>query len=193
MADHYLVWMLIDYSVRIITLIAFFILYKEYILTRNMLYLDPVSYKRVLYIALPLALFGIVTFELIDNNLASINIYEGTVFPEITNRLLFWFDMSFGLVLVSVSEELLFHSYFYALFKDRISSNGLIFYSALIFAAIHWSNNLTNILGVFIWGVVAMKVFIRVGSIWPLIIAHTLVNFVLFTEMLPESWFKIDI
>ena len=190
-SDDYIVWLLIDYSVRIITLLALFMLYKDYILTKKSFFLGSYSYKRALVIGTGLALFGVIVFRLIEVNLTMINIYDGTSFPEIKNRILYWIDMSAGLVLVSFSEELVFHAYFYTVYKDKLSNFSLILFSAIIFSAIHWSNDLSNILGVFIWGIVSMQVFIRSQSAWPLIVGHILVNLILFLEILPDRWFVI--
>lgn len=189
-SDNYLVVMAVDYSIRIITLMTLFMLYKNYVLTKYTFYLHPYPYKKALFLGVALALFGVILFRLIEVNLTMINIYEGYSFPEIKNPWLYWFDMSVGLVLVSFSEELLFHAYFYTIYKSRFSTIGLVLFSSLLFAAIHWSNDLTNILGVFIWGVATMGLLIKTQSLWPLLIGHTLVNFVLFLEILPNGWFR---
>ncbi len=186
---HYSTWLIIDYSIRIFTLGAIFLLYKEYILSASMLYLHAYSLKKTLKYGLGFSLIGILLFRIIETHFTFINFYDGIHFPEITNPFWAWFDLTAGLILVAFSEELLLHSYFYALFKERFKERELILFSALLFAAIHWSNDLSNILGVFLWGLIAMKILIKTQSIWPLILAHFLTDFVLFAEVLPDSWF----
>lgn len=188
---HYATWLIIDYSIRIFTIVAIFFLYKEYVLNISMLYLHRYSLRKTLSYGLSFSIIGILLFRIIETHFTFVNFYQGIEFPEITNP--FWnvFDLSIGLLLVAFSEELLLHAYFYTLFKNRFNDRTLILLSALLFAAIHWSNDLSNIIGVFIWGMIAMKILIKTQSIWPLILAHFLTDFVLYAKLLPDSLFLL--
>ncbi|KIM11999.1 MAG: hypothetical protein KU37_03925 [Sulfuricurvum sp. PC08-66] len=181
-------WFITDYVVRIITLGLFFWLYKEYVVDRQFFYFNDISTAKAAVWGLSFGLFGIVLFLVIDANLSTLNFYEGSTFPTIENPLFYWFDMSVGLLLVAFSEELLFHSYFYTLYKDKLSAKSLVLISTLLFTAIHWSNDITNILGVAIWAFFAMILFIRLRTIWPLIVAHTVTNMILFMDIIPQEW-----
>ena len=190
-SDSYIKWMLVDYTVRLVTLIGLFVLYKEYIIDKGTFCFGSYPLNKTLGIVTVFTIVGVLIFVVIEANFQSLNFYKGTSFPEATNVYLHWFDLTIGLLLVALSEEVLFHSYFYALFKDRLAPRNLIILSALLFSLIHWSNDMTNILAVFIWALIAMKIFLHTKSIWPLVIVHLATNFILFIDVIDTNLFKI--
>jgi len=96
--------------------------------------------------------------------------------------LLFAIDMTIGLVLVAVSEELVFRK----LARDairRISRFGIVavVISALAFASIHISNGPGDTLQAFVIGIIFMSWYVRNGRLVPLIVAHYFFNLLIFT------------
>ncbi|MCW8915046.1 MAG: CPBP family intramembrane metalloprotease [Magnetovibrio sp.] len=88
------------------------------------------------------------------------------------------FDLSIGLIVVAVSEELVSRSVVRNIYERYWSSQfGLVFVSALLFALIHWGGGPTGMLMPFFAGVILMIVFIRTGSLLPGIAAHYAINF----------------
>lgn len=100
-------------------------------------------------------------------------------FPEITNPYFRAFDLSFGLLLVAVSEELIFRKLAFGwLSKAGLSQARIVLWSAVFFSVTHWSGGFTPLLNTFIMGVFYMMAYIRLGRIWPLVLAHWVHNFI---------------
>jgi CAAX prenyl protease-like protein len=52
--------------------------------------------------------------------------------------------------------------------------------SAILFAASHWENGFANVIGVFLFQLLAVWWFFRLGTLWPVIGAHFLIDVVFF-------------
>jgi uncharacterized protein len=98
-------------------------------------------------------------------------------YPAIETPALYWFDLSAGLALTAVAEELVFRTVARDVLARLFASEAaVVVISALIFAAIHWANGVGGLVLAFIAGVVLMAVYRRTGSIVPAMVAHFLVN-----------------
>jgi membrane protease YdiL (CAAX protease family) len=96
-------------------------------------------------------------------------------YPEIHGPL-YLFDMSFGLALVAVHEELCFRRAIpFALGKlgDGALSN---LASAALFGAFHWWTGIANMFVAAVFGIVALKITRRSGAIWPVMVIHFLAD-----------------
>lgn len=98
-------------------------------------------------------------------------------FPEIKPPLLHGFDLTVGLVLTAISEELVFRGALGAIMR-RYTNNRLliIMLSSVVFALIHWGTGFANITLAFIAGTLLMALFLRVNSTTPGIVVHYLVD-----------------
>lgn len=90
------------------------------------------------------------------------------------------FDLTVGLALTALAEELVFRRLFLDAFAKRWSPPALYLVSSTLFAAIHWSNGVGTIGGAFIAGVMLMWLTRRSGTVLPAIVAHFAINLVLF-------------
>jgi membrane protease YdiL (CAAX protease family) len=88
------------------------------------------------------------------------------------------FDLTLGLALVSFHEEVIFRRCAREIFPS-FCGNGtrLVIFSAILFAAYHWTTGLGNIIATFIFGVGAMIGFRRTEALWPMVAAHFLTDF----------------
>jgi membrane protease YdiL (CAAX protease family) len=94
------------------------------------------------------------------------------------------FDLTFGLLLVAVQEEVVFRRCAREVFGGYWGQGAvMILLSALLFSAYHWTTGLGNMVAVFIFGVYAMLFLRRTGALWPLIVAHFLNDFVQFSGL----------
>jgi len=103
-------------------------------------------------------------------------------FLKIDNPTLHFLDLSIGLFLVALSEELVFRKF--AL--SWLRSAGYIHWqiciiSAFFFAAIHWGNGLGRMSLTFLLGLCYMAVYLKLGRLWPLIVAHWITNVIAFS------------
>lgn len=102
-------------------------------------------------------------------------------FPVIEQRTLFWFDVTAGLALTAASEEVIFRGLFRSV-VERLGGGraAAIVASSLVFALVHWSNGVGNLVFTFLAGAVLMALYLRTGSLAPPILAHYAVDAALF-------------
>ena len=111
--------------------------------------------------------------------------------PVITSPVWNWIDLTFGLLMVGIVEELIFRGYMHT-FIDRYikSSFAVVVISSVAFSLIHWSLGLRAILITSIIGAVFMIAYIRTRSLPAIMLAHFAVNFIDFAGIIPKSIFK---
>lgn len=108
--------------------------------------------------------------------------------PASVSSIAAFVDLTIGLMLVSLSEETVFRGIVYASLKRRKFSNaGIIFVSAILFALIHISSGIPNTLAAAATGAVFMCAYIKTKSLWPVMIAHYLINLWHFTDLWQAS------
>ncbi len=94
-------------------------------------------------------------------------------------------DLSFGLALVAVHEEIVFRRCARAVLSLWWGDGAvMVMVSSLLFAAYHWTTGLGNIVAVFFFGLYAMLFYKRVGALWPMMVAHFLVDLVDFSGVI---------
>ncbi len=111
--------------------------------------------------------------------------------PAITSPLWDWIDLTFGLFMVGVFEEIVFRGYVHR-FLSRYTRNALaiVLISALAFGLIHWSLGLHAVVITSLIGAVFMIAYICTRSIPAIICAHFAVNFIDFAGVIPKSLFQ---
>ncbi len=97
-------------------------------------------------------------------------------FPHLDDPVARAIDLSFGLALTAVAEELVFRKLALNLFVDRLGSAGTLWFSSVLFGLIHWSSGLGPIVGGALIGAVFMLLLRKTNSVIPAIGAHYLVN-----------------
>jgi membrane protease YdiL (CAAX protease family) len=103
-------------------------------------------------------------------------------FPRIESDGLRIFDLTAGLALTAVVEELVFRRLFADVVGPLFRSEwGMVAASAILFGAIHWSAGIGSVVCATLAGVVLMVLMRRSGSLWPPVVAHYLTNLILFT------------
>lgn len=104
-------------------------------------------------------------------------------FPPVQNQLLLWFDVTIGLALVAISEELIYRRLLHDQLARLSPSRWMIYLgSGLIFAGLHIIQGAQSALTAFIAGLLLMYLYRLTNSILAPVIAHYLINL----------WFKID-
>jgi membrane protease YdiL (CAAX protease family) len=112
-----------------------------------------------------------------------------TRFPAPTNIALQLFDVTVGVVLAAISEEIVFRFYFMNLFLLRGASMRMtIVLSTLIFAAIHWSYGASTTIFAAFAGLLLSIGFIGTGNLAVSIIAHAVFDAVFFAGGVDALW-----
>jgi len=101
-------------------------------------------------------------------------------FPRIDQTWLVVFDLTVGLALTAVAEELVFRRLYLDTFAARLPTLPLYVVSAGLFAAVHWSIGVGTVAGTFVIGMMLLWLTRRTGSVLPAIAAHYVINLVLF-------------
>ncbi len=153
---------------------------------RDMEWLSQGSFFRFLVVIL-LAAQGVILLTFIYyfvDRLLLVVIPDTHLFsyPRIDFKPLYWFDLSFGLALTAVAEEFTSRSVLKGII-ERYSKNKLIIIglSSLIFALAHWSLGIPSVISAFLAGMILMGLFLATGSIMPSIVAHYVINFIIFS------------
>jgi membrane protease YdiL (CAAX protease family) len=102
--------------------------------------------------------------------------------PFIPNPFLRAFDLTFGLLLVAVSEEYVFRGLLMALLERlRLNSPMVIATSAAVFALIHWTSGLADTLNAFLAGLLWGVAYWQTRCLSVCIVSHYLVDLYVFS------------
>jgi uncharacterized protein len=102
------------------------------------------------------------------------------VYPQPTGWL-YWIDLVVGLALVAASEEIMFRQCLsHALQPFLGSGTAAILATSLVFGFYHWWAGLGNILLATILGILFAIMLRRSVALWPVVLAHDLVDVIAF-------------
>ncbi|MBI9087235.1 MAG: CPBP family intramembrane metalloprotease [Desulfobacterales bacterium] len=185
-------WLFADYvGVKFIPLMLAFWLIRSKKMRASAFGLKRQSRLSALMVFLIVALVG----TLIDQNayriIAKLPGYKPLGgMPAITSPVWNWVDLTFGLLLVGICEELVFRGFLYT-FIRRYTENSyaIVIISAVAFGLIHWSLGLHAVLVTSTIGAVFMMAYLRTRSIPAIMLAHFAVNFIDFAGVIPKSLF----
>ncbi|WP_321401647.1 type II CAAX endopeptidase family protein [Maridesulfovibrio sp.] len=187
---HELLWLAIDYGAKILPLAFLFYLLKKEILSRADLGLVALPFKQLILWTIGITALGLCLdepgFALWSKLLPAMRL--GSI-PIGTDSPLYTLDMTIGLALVAISEEIIFRGLaFTALRKRKQSIPKIFLISAIIFGLIHWSQGPTAIIATAITGSGLMVCMYCTGSIYPTIIAHYVINYLSFSGLACKFW-----
>lgn len=111
--------------------------------------------------------------------------------PAIANPTWDWIDLTFGLLMVGICEELVFRGYMHALLSRYLQRPVLIVaISSVAFGLIHWSLGLHAVLVTSIIGAVFMTAYQLTRALPAIMLAHFMINFIDFANVIPKSTFR---
>lgn len=100
----------------------------------------------------------------------------------VESGFLVWFDLTFGLGLVALSEEVVFRAMAARCFA-ALPAVWFYLATSLLFGAAHWSSGLPTCVGAALIGCLFMVFYRATGLLGPLVAAHFAVNFVDFSGL----------
>lgn len=111
--------------------------------------------------------------------------------PKIVSPLWNWIDLTIGLLIGAIAEELVFRGYLHA-FITRYTQHALIIIaiSAVAFGFIHWSGGLHKVVVTSAIGAVFMMLYLKTHSLSAIMLAHFTVNFIDFAHVVPTAIFR---
>ena len=155
----YISWLLIDYLVRLIALFIIFYLIQYKISILSEFGLIKIGIMPLIIWSIGLSVTGVmidqIGYELLERILPKFQIMS---YPKIENPFIKVFDLTAGLLLVSITEELIFRGYYFSVLKNYTKSPFIIItVSSFMFGLIHWSLGLHGIIVAAIWGILPMQ------------------------------------
>ncbi len=192
MAGSVAAWLTIDYGSRLLAIGIVFYLIHHKTSTLAEFGLVRIPLRSGLFWMLLLTVTGVlidqVGWRVLEQVLPNTQLAS---MPKIVNPYINMFDLTIGVALVAVSEELVFRGYCFSALRDRWRPLALVAVSAVLFGLIHWSQGLHAIVSTALWGILPMVAMVRTGSIVPAMIAHYITDLVSLGGFVPESWTKI--
>jgi uncharacterized protein len=172
-------WLVWDYSVRCISLLGIVLYCRS----------SPIGKPpRIASIGASLAFFVLASLSIfildryVDPELSRALPYLGLLkLPLIRDPDLLLFDLTIGIALVALSEELAFRQVVFAVLR-RLSLNeeSVIFLSALFFGLVHLTSSVANLLSAIFAGLLLGAVFSATGRLSICVVLHYLYDFLVF-------------
>lgn len=82
-----------------------------------------------------------------------------------------------------IFESIIYIGLPWVLWRERFGSRsgwGFTFVSSVLFASIHWEQGVPGAVGALVFGLVACRVYLKVRDLWPIVVAHVLVDLAAF-------------
>lgn len=175
---------LVDYFTRIVVLgLCFFIpLSRKMVTAKHVSAWTKKEVWLVVLCILCLPILGRFLHSFIEvpviNMTGSMGLFQ---FILISDPLLYVLDLTAGLMLVAISEELVFRKFMSKYLEHfKLSYRSVLFISAMVFSLMHWSSGVGRLLYCFVNGVIYMAIYLKFRRVWPLILTHWAEDFIAF-------------
>ncbi len=173
--------LIIDYSFRIFILWQFFRALKRGHIAREDAFLSDHLSSTSLLTILFLGLFqlGLNTVLVFFTKFApDIGLFD---FPRASSTFMAFFDLTVGLSLVAISEEVVFRGFILKSFLNRgFDKHSAVLLQAILFGITHWSMGDIHVIRSFIWAIPLGYFVAEEKKLFPAIGAHFLTNLVVF-------------
>lgn len=175
--DGYLLWLASDYAARLILIALSWAYVEKWIAEerKNSILLTSLCVLLIV-VFLPLTLVAQASFILLWPDLN--DPWEIWRQPFIASREVLLFDITVGLILVAVSEELFFRRVLHHSLRARgLSGIAAVLVGALGFGLVHITSGLLDVVLAFGYGLIFSALFLFSRRIWPGAACHYAVNF----------------
>lgn len=144
----------------------------------------PQSFGKAVFLV-GLAVYGLSAVEYLGAGLEDLGLSPPvSLFPPIETDALKSFDLTVGIALVALSEEIVFRGAFVRFWqKFQYSEWSLYVTSGLAFGLLHAHQGLSGIILTAVSGTILMTLYRRTGSLWAPILAHYLLDVILFAGL----------
>ena len=112
--------------------------------------------------------------------------------PVIESPAWNWIDLTSGLFMVGLVEELVFRGYMHKFLRNFTESpSAIVAVSSIAFGLIHWSLGLHAVLITSTIGALFMVAYMKTRSLPSIMLAHFAIDFIDFAGIVPKSIFKL--
>jgi membrane protease YdiL (CAAX protease family) len=175
--EDYVVWLTIDYVARCVSLLGVALAFRSGLI-------EPLEFRAGWFVS-AVVLAGLLSTELAEQTFIypilrdNLNYLRLSSMPQIANANVRAADLVFGLLLVAVSEELVFRRMMFSILGPK-GFVSVIFWSALIFALIHLTSGMADAINAFISGVLLGSAFWITRRVSLCVVSHYLINLKIF-------------
>lgn len=180
----FLPFLTIDYGSRIVALWICAEAYRRGHLTKDSLGFRWFSWGKFLVVSIAMSLIGVGIVKVLRVVLPLLfTDWQPVEFPDYPSALARWIDLTFGMLLVAVSEEIIFRGWLMNFLREKFSALAVCLISLLVFAGAHWGSGLHSVIIAFFWGILPTIYFWRKRSIYPLLVAHFTLDFLVYFQI----------
>jgi membrane protease YdiL (CAAX protease family) len=166
-------WLVVDYTLRAIVLLLIALSPLRSAVFRG----EPLRVSRVRLLTWMLGAGAAVLLLLwVGDLLRGVIPYLRFGHYPYTTGLLHLFDLTFGLALVAIHEELFFRRFARIAFRRLGDGFAMILATSVIFGFYHWWAGLPNILVTMVIGALLMQLYRVTGALWPAMVIHYFVD-----------------
>ena len=179
-------WLIWDYSIRCVSLFAIFVYHRVGSIKggnrpASMLKTIPIF----IFALCCLFLLYIYVFPVLAKNLPYLRLFQS---PIILNRELLVFDLTIGMALVAISEELAFRKVAFSLLRERGFGDGsIVILSSMAFALVHLTSGVASLLHALLAGLVLGTVYHVTGRLSVCVMLHFLDDFFIYGSRAAEA------
>ncbi len=110
-------------------------------------------------------------------------LFYNHLFPRLEEASFLYFDLTVGLALVALSEEIVFRYLFAKLWQHRGWSRATLYItSSIAFGLLHLPQGLALVAFASVTGFMFMFLFRFTGSLWPVVVVHYIFNLLVFSN-----------
>ena len=176
--EDYVVWLTVDYVARCVSLLGVALGFRFGLI-------EPLEFRAGWFVS-GVVLAGLLSTESAEQTFIypilrdNLNYLHLSSMPRITNANVRAADLVLGLLLVAVSEELVFRRLIFSIFRSK-GFVTVTFLSALIFALIHLTSGIADVINAFAHGVLLGSAFWITRRVSICIVSHYLLDLKIFS------------
>lgn len=172
---------LLDYSCRVFVLAVIALGLVQQKWTVSLFGLGRHPWRPFAAWALGLSVLGLMIDQgfdhIIGTSLAFTALFK---FPNPDSLVLKVFDQSVGILLVALSEEIVFRGFLQQKLSASMPGGRAVLIQTLAFALIHWGSGLKPTLVSWVWSLPPTFAVLVTRSVWPGVVAHFVTDFIAF-------------
>lgn len=173
----------IDYTTRIIVLFGAVWLYRAQELAKEDLGITNLPWGTFLKWSILLSLVGVLIDRTVGVNLYPL-MSEWVLFqfPESPSPLMSTIDLTLGVTMVAVSEEIAFRGFLVTWLRNRdLSRAFIVTSSSIMFGLMHWASGPHSVINAAVWAIILTLFVLKHRSIFPVIVAHYVTDLVAYS------------
>lgn len=165
-------WLLWDYGIRVVMLLGVALIYDARAMGASPARAGLPKSILVFFVMLAVQYFAIANVDLALRRLLP-PYFEYFASPLIHDRYLLVLDLTLGIMLVAVSEELVFRRTLFSLLdRSGLGKLSILFLSSAVFALFHMTSGVSSLVVVFLDGLVFGAAFLSTGRLSVCIALH---------------------